>query len=370
MIAGTPRALRMELPYDYLLLWVVEKLLETLPAADRVTALQSALKPAGVSTETLVAMFLASQHGRYGRQPNSPEERTIPSERDLDALERGALQRIVCAAADGSLWTAPGFPRLLFDWGRLGGEVEMRDAVRQWSIVDANFIALIRSLRRPSMRGTDTVDLDALSGLLGLDDTVSRAKRLLKEPTVEPQARDVLRSLVDAFASTAPARSEHQARSRILSGMLQEIERSGWYPTMHWVVTTFETDRPAIDRLVEEGLIQQAFDAKYMLTIPGLQHAKANPLAARELEACGFLLTELQEAYRKEPKRKLDLEQLATQGTDVSLLRRAAFALLVYLGGVPRIQLYFAAGGELPSAVSSGDGILEVSLEEVGATDG
>lgn len=366
VIAGTPRALSFEVPDDFLLMSVIEKLLETLPATERAATLQSAMDPAGVSTQSMLVMFLGGQHGRHGEQPSIPEERTIPSEADLEALEARVRDRIESASRDGTLWKAARFPRILFDWIRLGGEARMRDAVRQWAADDGNLISLLGTLRGPSVHGRDSVDIGALTSLVDLDEVIGRAEQLLAQPTVAQPVRDLLQVLLNTFTATAPARKEQQARHRVLVGMLQETDRTGWFPTMHWLRTTFEADRALVDRLVEEKAIQPVLDAQYMLTLGGLQLLGTHPLAARELRACGTLLRELQAAYRQDPKVKVDLAHVATQRPegerDVNGLRRAALVLLVHLGGTPTIQLEFAAEGGRPSGVSPGDGILDVSL--------
>lgn len=368
VIAGTPRAFTFEVPDDFLLVFVVEKLLEHLPATGRAPALRAALDAAGVSTVAMIVTFLGAQHGKYGEQPNPPDERTIPSEGDLKALEGLARERIERASAEGALWTAARFPRVLFDWGRLGGEVQAREAVAKWCGDDGNLLRLVESLRGPSERGRDSVNATALAALLDLEATAGRAKKLLAGPGVEPKVRDLLLLLLDAYASTAAAQSEQQARSRVLGGILGEIERTGSLPTMHWVRTTFEGDRPTIDRLAEEKLIQNVLGAQYMITLEGLRQARSDPRAERELRSCETLLTQLQASYRKDPKPTLDLEALAAQlngqGTDALTLRRAALVLLVQLGA-PRIQVKFGTDSGMPSTVTAGDGILDVSADEI-----
>jgi hypothetical protein len=370
VIEGTPRAFSFEVPDDFLLVFVVEKLLETMPAPDRATALQTAMESAGVSTVAMIVMFLGAQHGRHGEQASLPDERTIPSETDLDTLEGVARQRIVRASADGTLWTAARFPRVLFDWKRLGGEAPMREVVGQWCADDGNLIRLIELFKGPAERGREGINTGVLSELLDLDATVRRAKKLLAEPTIEPKAHDVLRLLLEAYASTEAARSEQRARARVLSGILQEIDRTGWYPTMHWVRTTFEADRSAIDRLAEERMIQHVLEAQYMITIVGLQQVRSDSCAHRDLRVCAMLIATCQDEYRKNDKARIDLEQMATQvndkNVDANALRRAALILLV--NQTPGIQLEWSGAGGLPIAVFMRDAILNVSPQDIVGT--
>lgn len=369
VIAGTSRALMFEVPDDFLLVFVVEKLLERLPAADRGAALRVAFACAGVSTVSMVVMFLGAQHGRYGEQPSPSDERTITSEGDLKALEEVALERIERASADGTLWTAPRFPNVLFDWGRLGGEVQARAAVANWCADDRNLLKLVESLRSPGGSGRDSVNTSALAVLLDLEATASHVRTLLRDPALEPKERDLCQLLLDAYSSTAAARSEQQARLRVLSGILDEIERTGLYPSMHWVRTTFEADRAVLGRLAQERLIQQVLRASYMITMRGLQQLGADRRAVRDLRACSLLLVRCQEEYRKDDNARVDLEQLAAQlddkEVDANSLRRAAVILLINETSIG-IRVEWATGEPgMPCAVFMTDAILGVAPDKL-----
>jgi len=196
----------LQVPDDLLLIFVIEKLLEAMPATDRRAELQKALEPAGVNIAARVVTILGAQHGRHGEQSSLSEERTIPSEPDLDALEEFVRKRLEAAEADGTLWVVPSLLRLLLDWKRLGGEPQMRDAVRNWSVEDANLITILCSLKGPSRLGREAIDMGTASAILDLDDTNRRAERLLGGDTLEEKARQALQLFVDAYTAARTAK--------------------------------------------------------------------------------------------------------------------------------------------------------------------
>ncbi len=171
----------------------------------------------------------------------------------------------------------------------------------------------------------------------------------------------MLRLLLDAYASTEAARSEQQARARILGGILQEIEREGWYPNMQWVHRTFESDRAVFERCIEEGTVKPVGMDDCLITIEGLRECGGDTRARRELECCELLVKLCQEEFRRGDQPRVDLEQAAVQlkNVDLAALQRAALVLLVH--EAPGIQVEWGKDGAgRPSALVPMHRVLDV----------
>lgn len=365
-VSGTPPSFDFTTPDDFLLVFVMEKLLETLPAEDRASALTTALRSAGVSITGMIVGFIGGQHGRHGGQSSIPEERTIPVEGDVDGLEEYARKRIASASGDGSLWAAPRLIRTLFDWKRFGGEADMRAAVERWCSNDENLVGLLSQLRGISGRGTDTVNIADATTLLDLDATIPRARVLLRLPTTTGPARTILQLFVDAYDSTAEARTEARTRNKILGGILGDIAAAGWYPKEAKVRKDFERDGRMIDQLLSERLIATVQNDRFMIRLAGLRAVKWIPQAGRELDICAALHERLRAAYRSD-ERTVDLGVAANESTkegsscDVNNYRRAAIVLLL-AGCKFTVEKWTDEG--MPESVTVKDGILDLLGEE------
>ncbi len=96
---------------DYLLVFIVEKIVEAMPKEERASALTAALNGAGISTSAMVVTILGAQHGRHGEPPHALSERTLQSGAEIDALEAAVRRRIEDAAAPRTLRRAMGGAR-------------------------------------------------------------------------------------------------------------------------------------------------------------------------------------------------------------------------------------------------------------------
>ena len=372
VIAATPRAFSFQVPDDFLFVFVVEGLLEQLPASERTAALQTALGVAGIASAARIVTILGAQHGRHGEQPTRPEARTIASIADLDALEADVRTRIEAAWASDALWSSPGLVRLLFDWKRLGGGAQVQEAVRRWtSSSPGNLVRLLSELSGVSSHGRVVVDLQALSALLDLDKTVATARAIAGDKAIDPRARALLQTMLDTYASTDSARRVARAREGILLAIVRHMDETDTYPESHAIRVSFESDRAVVDRLLEEQLIGYVNNDHYMINLGGLRAVASDPRASRQLVVCAALLTRLQTAYRANERATIDLEQLSVemQRDDGSLspieLRRAGLVLQRCMGRAVNVT---ADENGLPKAVTLSEGILNLSPDDIAIT--
>lgn len=160
-------------------------------------------------------------------------------------------------------------------------------------------------------------------------------------------------------------------KRRILTAILQEIARTGWFPNEHTLRTKLEADQKGINRLLNDGTVGRILRDGCLIVIDGLRAMKADPIASHELEICAALLDVLQTAYRKNPEEDVDLSQVVTElrpnHTDIDLkaVRRAAFCLqrIRYTAGLG-ITLRYDPDG-MPSSMRAGDGVLTVSRANI-----
>lgn len=369
VIAATSRAFTFQVPDDLLFVFVVEGLLEQLPASERMAALRTALRVAGIATAARIVTILGAQHGRHGEQPTRAEARTIASVADVDALEADIRTRIEAAWASDALWSSPGLVRLLFDWKRLGGDAQVQEAVRRWtSASPGNLLRLLAEFSGVSSHGRAVIDLQSLSALLDLDETVAKARSIARDEAVDREARVLIQTLLDAYASTDSARRIARAREGILLAIVRHMSETDTYPESHAIRVAFEGERAVVDRLLEEQLIGYVNNDQYMINLGGLRAVASDPRATRQLLVCARLLTRLQAAYRTNEKATVDLEQLSAEMHEedgaLSLieLRRAAVVLQRSLGRAVKAT---ADENGLPKVLTVSEAILNLSPEDV-----
>lgn len=372
-IAKMSRASWLDIPGDYVLAFVIERLLKTLPRSDRAMILRRALESAGISIAGRLVTIFGAQHGKYGESAEPSAEQVLPSAADLAMLETYVRARIEQAASRGALWGAADLPRVLFDWERLGGGAEMRAAVAAWIREDDHLIALIAAFFRRSSAGRAVVDLDSLSSLTDVEAAVDRAQQLRDLPGGS-STRDVLKVFIEAYHSAGPARAEHQGRLRVLRTLLEKVVATGWYPNAEQVRVELESDRETISQMRGKRLIATRDDL-YMVTLEGLKLLGSDPVACRERSVCAMLHKILQEKYRQKVKAgdrvrdriPLDevLELLQQQDRTITLmeLRRSA-RLLNHSSGLKghTIPVYEKDG--VPDALGLVEDLIEFSIDE------
>ncbi len=352
-----------DLPDDLLLVFVVERVLQTMPANDRTDTLEAALDSAGVATVARIVFLLGAHHGRYGTP--AIEEASVLAEPDLAALGTYARRRLAAAATDGSVWAAPGMSQLLSDWRMLGDDVVVREVVRKWTVTDANLGALLASATRIAPGGREVFDIDLVSDLLDLEETVTRARGILSSGTGVAKLHHSFQLLLDAYAATEVERNEEKVRRAVLDAILATMTATGWYPTAHSIRGQFRDYRVIVNKMLNEHVIGNVATELYMIRFKGLQLMRFDPRAKREFDVLSRLVTQMQKDFVQLGRVFLQLQDylskpLFSEGA-VSLeeLRRAALVLQPF-----SLSLGFD-NGALPTTIELSERILDLSLDSL-----
>jgi predicted KAP-like P-loop ATPase len=314
LIAAMPTDFAFEAPDDIFLVFVVERLLERIAEGKRMAALREAIAEAGISSAARIAAILGGQHGRHGAQGNMPGERTIPLAADIDELEELVGLRIEQAAVDGSLWTAPRLVRVLFDWVLLAGADCVRNAVRDWTSMDAaNMVTLIVELGSRSTSGQVMFDLASASELLDVDEAASIAATMTESGGLDGYRHTAIMSFQNAYAGLVEIRREQASQRKILAGILDETVRCGWFPSTDQVNILFESERVRLQALEKKGQLRVVGDGRYLVTSSAMSQMIDDNNARQELQTRTLLVERLQGAYRSAPRTPLLLAEISKE---------------------------------------------------------